>query len=459
VISKRARILIVDDERSIRELLEIFLKKEGFQVTSASSAEEGLTQVKAAEFDLIVSDIKMSDMTGIDLLREVRANGFNGQFILLTAFASAETAIQALKMGAFDYILKTENFMEELKLVVLSALESRRLREENTYLRREFRKVHGMGNLIGKSNKMQELFKMIEVVSATNSTVLLTGESGTGKELVAKAIHLNSPRAEESFVSVNCGAFTESLLESELFGYVRGAFTGAAGNKKGLFEVADKGTMFLDEVGDTSLAMQVKLLRVLQERTLRRVGGTEEIPVDVRIIAATNRDLSEMVAENQFREDLFYRISVIPLELPPLRHRRDDIPLLAGHFLNRLNDTMGRKIDRISDEALKKLETYEWPGNVRELENAMERAFILETSKELTAGHFPDSASANPRMRLPTDFPEEGFHLESYVENLQKGFLEEALRRTNGVQVKAAELLRMSYRSFRHYMQKYNIPS
>jgi two-component system, NtrC family, response regulator PilR len=433
---KRARILIVDDERSIRELLEIFLKKEGFEVTSATSAEQGLAQVKANEFDLIVSDIKMSDMTGIDLLREVRSSGFNGQFILLTAFASAETAIQALKMGAYDYILKTENFIEELKVVVLNALESRRLREENSYLRREFRKVHGMGNLIGKSKKMQELFKMIEVISATNSTVL-----------------------EDSFVSVNCGAFTESLLESELFGYVRGAFTGATGNKKGLFEVADKGTMFLDEIGDTSLAMQVKLLRVLQERTIRRVGGTEEIPVDVRIIAATNRDLSEMVAENQFREDLFYRISVIPMELPPLRHRRDDIPLLAGHFLNRLNETMGKKIDRISDDALKKLETYEWPGNVRELENAMERAFILETSNELAASHFVDSAAVNSRMRLPTDFPEEGFHLESYVENLQKGFLEEALRRTNGVQVKAAELLRMSYRSFRHYMQKYNIPS
>lgn len=456
---RRARILIVDDERSIRELLEIFLKKEGYQVTSTSSAEEALTQVKAAEFDLIVSDIKMSDKTGIDLLREVRTNGFNGQFILLTAFASAETAIQALKMGAFDYILKTENFIEELKLVVLSALESRRLREENTYLRREFRKVHGMGNLIGKSNKMQELFKMIEVVSATNSTVLLTGESGTGKELVAKAIHLNSPRADEPFISVNCGAFTETLLESELFGYVKGAFTGAAGTKKGLFEVADKGTIFLDEVGDTSLAMQVKLLRVLQERTLRRVGGTEELSVDVRIIAATNRDLSEMVAENQFREDLFYRISVIPLELPPLRHRREDIPLLADHFLARLNATMGKKIDRISEEALKRLENYEWPGNVRELENAMERAFILETSNELTPQHFQESVSTNPRMRLPTEFPEEGFHLESYVENLQKGFLEEALRRTNGVQVKAAELLRMSYRSFRHYMQKYNIPA
>ena len=458
-MQRRANILIVDDERSIRELLEIFLKKEGFLVTSASSAEEGLVQAKSAEFDVIVSDIKMADMTGIDFLRELRNGGFGGQFILLTAYATAETAIQALKMGAFDYILKTENLVEELKLVVYSALENRRLREENTYLRREFKKVHGMGNLIGKSKKMQELFKMIEVVSATSSTVLITGESGTGKELVAKAIHLNSPRAEEAFVSVNCGAFPETLLESELFGYMRGAFTGAAANKKGLFEVADKGTIFLDEIGDTSPAMQVKLLRVLQERTIRRVGGTEEIPVDVRIIAATNRDLSEMVADNQFREDLFYRISVIPLELPALRQRRDDIPLLADHFLARLNASMGKKIDRISDEALKKMEMYDWPGNVRELENAMERAFILETSNELSAQHLPESVATNPRMRGVTDFPEEGFDLEAYVENLQKGFLEEALRRSDGIQVKAAELLRMTYRSFRHYMQKYNIPS
>jgi two-component system response regulator PilR (NtrC family) len=456
---KKAKILIVDDERSIRELLEIFLKKEGFQLSSASSAELALAQVKGCDFDLVISDIKMSDMSGIDLLRELRNNNFGGQVILLTAFASAETAIQALKMGAFDYILKTENFIEELRLVVYRALENRRLREENTYLRREFRKVHGMGNLIGKSKKMEELFKMIEVVSATNSTVLITGESGTGKELVAKAIHLNSPRADEAFVSVNCGAFTETLLESELFGYMKGAFTGAATNKKGLFEVSDKGTIFLDEVGDTSQAMQVKLLRVLQERTLRRVGGTEEIAVDVRVIAATNRNLAEMVAENQFREDLFYRISVIPLELPPLRHRRDDIPLLADYFLARLNSTMGRKIDRLSEEALKKIENYDWPGNVRELENAMERAFILETSNELSAQHLPESVASNSRMRALTNFPDQGFDLEAHVEALQKGFLEEALRRTNGVQVKAAELLRMSYRSFRHYMQKYNIPS
>jgi two-component system, NtrC family, response regulator PilR len=458
-MTKRAKILIVDDERSIRELLEIFLKKEGFVVSSAASAEDGLTQVKGAEFDLIISDIKMADMSGIDFLRELRTTTFNGQFILLTAFASAETAIQALKMGAYDYILKTENFIEELKLVVYNALENRRLREENTYLRREFKKVHGMGSLIGKSKKMQELYKMIEVVSVTNSTVLITGESGTGKELVAKAIHLKSPRSDDSFVSVNCGAFTETLLESELFGYMRGAFTGAAANKKGLFEVADKGTIFLDEIGDTSLAMQVKLLRVLQERNLRRVGGTEEIPVDVRIIAATNRNLAEMVRESQFREDLFYRISVIPLELPPLRHRRDDIPLLADHFLARLNTSMGKKIDRISDEALKKMEAYNWPGNVRELENAMERAFILETANELSTQHLPESVATNPTMRAIANFPDEGIDLEAYVESLQKAFLEEALRRKDGVQVKAAELLRMSYRSFRHYMQKYNIPS
>jgi len=451
----RAKILIVDDERSLRELLEIFLKKEGFDIKSASNAEIALQNLKTSEFDLIISDIKMPDMTGIDLLREVRAQGFSGQFILLTAFATAETAIQALKMGAYDYIIKTENFIEELKLVVLGALENRRLREENTYLRREFRKVHGMGNLIGHSGKMQELFKMIEVVSATASTILITGESGTGKELVAKAIHLNSPRAENQFVSVNCGAFTETLLESELFGYVKGAFTGAAANKKGLFEVADKGTIFLDEIGETSLAMQVKLLRVLQERTIRRVGGTEEIPVDVRIIAATNRDLQAMVRDGEFREDLYYRISVIPLQIPPLRHRRDDIPLLANHFLSRLNATMGKKIERLSAEALKRIEAYGWPGNVRELENAIERAFILETSEELSATYLPENVATPPKATV--SIPDDGFSLEQYVEGLQKNYLEEALRRSNGVQVKAAELLGMTYRSFRHYMQKYGV--
>ena len=346
-------------------------------------------------------------------------------------------------------------------MVVRHALENRRLREENTYLRREFKKVHGLGNLIGKSIAMQELFKMIEVVSATNSTVLVTGESGTGKELVAKAIHLCSPRADEAFVSVNCGAFPETLLESELFGYMKGAFTGAAANKKGLFEVADKGTIFLDEVGEMSPGMQVKLLRAIQERT---DSAGRRHRRDCTSMSASSRPriaiCTAMVAENQFREDLYYRISVIPLEIPPLRHRRDDIPLLANHFLSRLNVTMKREIERISEEALKRLETYDWPGNVRELENAMERAFILETSRELTAAFLPDGSSLAPgTIKVAADLPPDGIDLEAYVERSRRGFLEEALRRTNGVQVKAAQLLRMSYRSFRHYLQKYNIPA
>jgi two-component system response regulator PilR (NtrC family) len=454
---EKAKILVVDDERSIRELLEIALKKEGFAVTLAQSAGEGMERSKLTEFDLVVSDIKMPEKSGIDLLRDLRANNFNGNFVLMTANGTLDSAIDAIQLGASDYIIKNEKFIDQLKHVLFRVLENRKLREENTYLRREFRKVHGMGNLVGKSQKMQELFKMIEVVSATNSTVLITGESGTGKELVAKAIHVNSQRPDAPFVSVNCGAFTDTLLESELFGYMKGSFTGAATNKKGLFEVADKGTIFLDEIGETSTAMQVKLLRVLQERMIRRVGGTEEIAVDVRVIAATNRDLTAMVAENQFREDLYYRIRVIPIQIPPLRYRKDDVPLLANHFLTKFNGVMGKNIQRLSEEALKKLEAYEWPGNVRELENAMERAYILETSDELSAQHLPDNVSSSSRPRTLDTIPEEGIDLEGYVASLQRRYLEEALDRTGGVQVKAAELLRMSYRSFRHYMQKHGI--
>lgn len=447
-----AKILAVDDERSIRELLEIVLKKQGFDVQTASSAEEALERSKTAEFDLIVSDIKMADMSGIELLRQLRETSFNGQFILLTAFASADTAIQALKMGAFDYILKTENFIEELKVVVFHALESRRLREENTYLRREFRKVHGLGNLVGKSSRMQELFKMIEVVSATNSTILVTGESGTGKELVAKAIHLNSPRADEKFVSVNCGAFTETLLESELFGYMKGSFTGAVANKKGLFEVASGGTLFLDEVGETSPAMQVKLLRCLQERMVRRVGGSEEVPVDVRIICATNRDLAGMVADNQFREDLFYRISVIPLELPALRHRRDDIPLLANHFLSRLNATMGKRVNGISVDALKRLEAYDWPGNVRELENIIERAVLVCETNVIHGHHLPPTLQTAEGSGTVTRLS-----LESTVEAFERDIIMDALKTTRGSRKRAAKLLDTTERIIGYKVKKYRI--
>jgi two-component system response regulator PilR (NtrC family) len=456
-MSQRPKILVIDDERSIREMLQIFLKREGFVVTIAGSGEEGLEHIRKESFDVVVSDIKMPDMTGIDLLRLVRSENVAVTFILLTAFATTETAIQALKMGAFDYILKTDNFMEELRHIIDRAMEERRLRQENTYLKREFKKQHSMGSLIGRSETMQELFRMITVVGETNSTILITGESGTGKELVAKAIHLASPRAERTFTSVNCGALTETLLESELFGYAKGAFTGADGDRKGLFEVAASGTVFLDEVGETSSAMQVKLLRVLQERTIRRVGGNEEIPIDVRIISATNQDLSAMVSKGRFREDLFYRISVIPLEVAPLRHRLEDIPLLANHFLDRLNASMGKKIDSISESAFRKLEAYDWPGNVRELENAIERAFILESSSQLSEEHILSRLSGIPRNKAAPVIPAEGLDLGSYVEGLQKDYFEEALRRTNGVQVKAAELLGISYRSFRHYIKKFKV--
>ncbi len=456
-MNPKSKVLVVDDELSIREMLQIFLRREGFDVTVAESGDVGLECIRKGNFDVVVSDIKMADMTGIELLRRVRSEGASGEFILLTAYATTETAIQALKMGAFDYILKTDNFMEELKHIIHRALEERRLREENTYLKREFKKQHGMGNLIGRSEKMQELFKMIEAVSDTNSTVLITGESGTGKELAAKAIHLHSSRAKQQFVSVNCGALTETFLESELFGYVKGAFTGATTDRKGLFEVAEKGTIFLDEIGETSTAMQVKLLRVLQERTIRRVGGTDEIPIDVRVIAATNQDLSAMVSEGQFREDLFYRISVFPLHTPPLRGHVEDIPLLAHHFLERFKQSMGNHIESISPQALRKLETYDWPGNVRELENAIERAFILETSNEITEENLLTPSAVGTRPKDTPIIPPEGLDLDSYVENLQKDYFQEALRRTNGVQVKAAELLGIPYRSFRHYMRKFDI--
>ncbi len=459
-MSAKPRILLVDDEISIREMLEIFLKRHGFEVTAADCGEGGLDAVREATFDVIVSDIRMPDMTGIDLLRRVRAEGVDTDVILLTAYATAETAIQALKVGAFDYILKTDNFMDELNHIVGRALEERRLRQENSYLKREFRKQHGLQSLIGRSDAMQALFRMIEKVSDTPSTVLITGESGTGKELAAKAVHLNSSRSEKPFVSVNCGALTETLLESELFGYVKGAFTGAATDRKGLFEVADTGTIFLDEIGEMSPGMQVKLLRVLQERTVRRVGGAAEVPVDVRVIAATNRDLARLVSEGGFRDDLFYRVSVFPLEIPPLRKRRGDIPLLARHFLERLNLSSPNKIESISEEALAKLECYDWPGNVRELENAIERAFIMESSPVLSAENLLNGPGAGIAAgKHAAAIPPDGIDLETYMEDLQREYFQEALRRTNGVQVKAAELLGLPYRSFRHYMQKFNIKS
>jgi two-component system response regulator PilR (NtrC family) len=455
-----SKLLIVDDERSLREVLQVVFKKEGYSVAIAVGYQDALLQLKSNVFDLVISDIKMKDGSGIDLLRDVKAASAETLVVMMTAYATTENAIQALKIGAADYILKdNENFIDEMKIAVSKSLEFYRLRQEHRLLKRHFSHENGLSNMIGTSGKMKELFHAIETVGSTQSTVLITGESGTGKELAARAIHLQSSRSEMPFVSINCGAFPETLLESELFGYMKGAFTGATMNKKGLFEVSDKGTIFLDEIGEMSLAMQVKLLRVLQEKKFRRVGGTEEISVDARVIAATNKNLLKMVSENKFREDLYYRVSVIPLEIAPLRERKEDIPLLAEHFLKKFNAQMQRSILRISEDAMRCLEQHEWPGNVRELENTVERAVAFETTEEIKAERLPPKISRmNPSEINGSDkIPESGINLEKHIEEIEKSYIVEALRKTGGVQTRAAELLKMSFRSFRYFVKKYDI--
>jgi len=455
-----SKLLIVDDERSLREVLQVVFKKEGYGVTIAVGYQDAVQQLKSNVFDLVISDIKMKDGSGIDLLRDVKSASAETLVVMMTAYATTENAIQALKIGAVDYILKdNENFIDEMKIAVSKSLEFNRLRQEHRLLKRHFSTENGVSNIIGNSAKMKELFHAIETVGSTQSTVLITGESGTGKELAARAIHLQSSRSDLPFVSINCGAFPETLLESELFGYMKGAFTGAAMNKKGLFEVSDKGTIFLDEIGEMSLAMQVKLLRVLQEKKFRRVGGTEEISVDTRVIAATNKNLLKLVAESKFREDLYYRVSVIPLEIAPLRDRKEDLPLLADHFLRKFNQQMQRSILRISEDAMRCLEQYDWPGNVRELENTIERAVAFETTEEIKAERLPPKISRmNPSESNGSGkIPESGINLEKHLEEIEKSYIVEALRKTGGVQTRAAELLKMSFRSFRYFVKKYDI--
>src|SRR5437660_377119 len=374
-----SKLLIVDDEQGMRQLLSIVFGREGHDVRVAENGRRALELLRSREADVIVSDVKMPDMDGIELLRAARELLPEVAVVLMTAFATVDTAREAFKLGADDFITKPFD-VEELKLIVAKALERLTLKKEGETLKvekealiKEQRARGSLGNIIGHSERMQAVYQMIETVAEVQSTVLITGDSGTGKELVARAIHDLSPRAEKPFVSINCGAFTETLLESELFGYVKGSFTGANTNRKGLFEAANQGTIFLDEIGEMSPAMQVKLLRVLQERRVRPVGAHEESAINTCVIAATNRDLASMVKEGTFREDLYYRVSVIPIELPPLRERTEDIPELTEHFVNKFCAQTGRNIN-ISEKALRLLEAYSWPGNVRELEHTIERA-------------------------------------------------------------------------------------
>ncbi len=453
------KILVVDDERSMRELLELVLKRNGYSVHTAENGNRALDLVRQNVYDLMISDVKMPDINGIDLLQRVKEISPETQVIMITAFATVDTARRAWKLGAEDLLIKDAGFdVEELTILVQRVLEKKHLRQENELLKREMRQRNSLDNIIGRSPLMQAVYQMIETVAATTSTVLITGESGTGKELAARAIHSMSPRATAPFVSINCGAFTETLLESELFGYMKGSFTGAVANRKGLFEAAEGGTIFLDEIGETTPAMQVKMLRVLQERCIRRVGGVEEIPVDCRVVAATNRDLSRMVEENTFRNDLFYRISVIPIELPPLRARGADIPDLVQHFLEKYGAQAGRPKLEISEEATRYLEAYDWPGNVRELENTIERAVALERSNQIEPERLPERIlKYKPRAITDIDLPEQGFDLEAYLAQLEKDYIIRALQRTGGNQTRAAELLNMSVRSLRHLLDKHKI--
>jgi len=464
-----ANILVCDDERSICEMLDIALRRDGHRVETVQSGQAAKNKIDGALYDVIVTDIKMPNIDGIEVLRHAHRVSPDSAVILITAVEDYEAAVESVKAGgASDYIRKNPGLVDEIRLALGRSLEKLVLSKQNFALRRDAATRNSLDNIIGSSPAMDKLKQTVRTVASTASTVLIHGESGTGKELVARAVHVCSPRATDAFVSVNCGAFPETLLESELFGYLKGAFTGANQNKRGLFEVADGGTIFLDEISEMTLAMQVKLLRVLQERTVRPVGSTSEISVDVRVIAATNRDLDKAVAENLFREDLYYRLNVIPIRVPPLRERREDIPLLTNHFLKKYASAAGRSILRVHKDSFDSLCDYEWPGNVRQLENTVERAVALEMTDELhvelpaerpktraaaagvgTAGAMPEIGSA---MVLP-----EGIGMETYVANVERSLLQNALDQSDGVRTKAADLLGISYRSFRHLMKKYEM--
>jgi len=456
-------ILVVDDERSICELLEITFRKEGYRIEVAHNVEAAKRKLESQIFDIVISDVRMPGESGVDLLKLTKEIAPDCFFLLITGVPTVETAIAAINSGADRYVIKDHELVDQLRRAVREVSESLKWKKEAGYLRRELRRLTGLDNIIGQSPNMRSIFELIQTIAPQTSRILITGESGTGKELVARAIHENSQRAQAPFITINCGAFPETLLESELFGYMKGSFTGANENRQGLFQAAHGGTLFMDEIGNMSLTMQVKLYRVLQEGKVRPIGSNEESDVDVRIIAATNKNFEKEIAEGRFREDLYYRLSVIPIQLPPLRDRRDDIPLLARHFLETFRKVMEKPVESISPEAMSRLELYDWPGNVRELENTMERAVALETTGEVTLRVLPDRIagySGNPAMAGPDGrdaFPVEGVDFEKEIAEAERRYLQGALEKTNGVRTQAADLLKISYRSFRHYAKKHNL--
>jgi two-component system response regulator PilR (NtrC family) len=450
------RVLVVDDEQSMRDLLAIMLRQAGYEVSVADGGETAIEALKAESFDLILTDLRMRKVDGMAVLKAAKEHSPRTVVLVVTAYASTETAVEAMKLGAYDYVTKPFK-LDELKVTVANALERRRLQEENVALKRQLHRERGFDNFVGRSPKILEVFETIRKTADSGSTVMITGESGTGKELVAQALHWESSRRTGPFVSVNCGAVPEALMESELFGHVKGAFTGAVANTEGLFAAADGGTLFLDEITEIAHTVQVKLLRAIQERQIRRVGDTRDVKVDVRLIAASNRDLGRAVSDGVLREDLFYRLNVIPLHLPPLRERREDIPLLVAHFIKKLSQEVGRPVRGVTPEALAVLEQYHWPGNIRELENVVERAIVLGSTELLEPSALPANLH-RPRdpHDVPLELPAEGIDLEATLDRIEHRYMQLALERVGGVQTHAAELLRVSFRQFRYKLQKFH---
>jgi two-component system, NtrC family, response regulator PilR len=453
-----ARVLIVDDEKSMRDLLSITLEKAGYEVAAADGGETAIEAIRKESFDAIITDLRMPKVDGLQVLRAARDLSPDTAVIVVTAVASTETAVEAMKLGAYDYVTKPFK-LDEVDLIIKNGLERKRLRDENSYLRKQLETQHRFENIIGKSARIVAVFDTIRKIADSPATAMITGESGTGKELVARAIHYNSHRRDKPFVSVNCGAIPEGLMESELFGHVKGSFTGAVANKVGLFAAAEGGTLFLDEITEIPPLLQVKLVRAIQLREIRRVGDTKDIKTDVRLIAASNRDLETAVREGVMREDLFYRLNVIPIHLPPLRERREDIPFLVAHFIQKFTKDLGKDVRGVSPEAMAILERHQWPGNIRELENAIERAIVLGTGEMVGVDALPDTVRRERPAREPeaVDLPEDGLDLEATLDDLERRYLLRALDRTRGVQTKAAELLRMTFRQFRYKLQKHSL--
>jgi two-component system, NtrC family, response regulator PilR len=452
-------ILIVDDERSMREFLGIYLRREGYRIEAAAGGKEALSVLNARTFDVVITDLRMPDVDGLAILAEAKRLHPDTEVIVVTAFSTTETAIAAMKAGAHDYLTKPFK-IDEVGLVVARAMEKRRLARDNVALRDEIKGRYKLERLLGKSPPMQRVFDVLRKVAATRTSVLLIGESGTGKELAARALHELSPRNDHAFVAVNCSAIPESLLESELFGHLKGAFTGASADKQGLFEAAHNGTLLLDEVAELPVSMQVKLLRVLQERKVKPVGGISEREVDVRIVAATNRDLETEVEKSTFRQDLYYRLNVIQIRLPPLRERREDLPLLVDHFIRKFSAEHGRNVVGAAPEVMSALMMYHFPGNVRELENMIERAVTLSTTDWLALDAFPNLVglqAAAPSAHGPAAITDEGLDLERHLEEYERTILIKALEKTAGNRTEAARLLRVSFRSMRYRLSKLGI--